>query len=198
VSVARFDEAALSGEDAWIAMAEAFDKGSGIFDLRDEESRREDEKRCLRVQLVLVAVILVLLAIGALVWGAARVYWEMAEINGMRSAINREAAQVKTLEAKASVVAGVEKYLSERVLASSVFGNIARLLPKEARLNQMDLKDGVVNLQGEAGSLETVQAFQQAIARVSIFQDVRLEGIDKRPTETAQTVMFRMTMKAGK
>jgi Tfp pilus assembly protein PilN len=111
--------------------------------------------------------------------------------------IERESASVKALEEKARITASVEKNIGQRVAVSSLFSDISRLLPKGARLNQANFREGNLELQGEADDLGVLQDFQKSLAGTPRFREVRLEGIDKRPTEAAQTVMFRMTMKVA-
>jgi Tfp pilus assembly protein PilN len=145
-----------------------------------------------------VIVLAVMVLSGFLLLGLGRLQKEMSGINALRRAIERESANVKALEAKAGITANVRKHVSEKIAVSSLLADISRLLPKGARLNQAEFREGVLNLQGEAEDLAALQDFQKSLAGTSWFHDVRLEGIDKRPTETAQKVMFRMTMRVQK
>jgi hypothetical protein len=72
---------------------------------------------------------------------------------------------------------------------------LSKSIPPGVRLNEADLKEGILNIQGEADGLEAAQGFLTALASAEGIRDVRLEGIDKRPTEAAQVVSFRMKMK---
>ena len=109
-------------------------------------------------------------------------------------ALKSHSAHVKDLESKSRLISAFEKYAAEHVPFSVVMDNITKIIPKEVRLNQISLKEGVLNLQGDADNLDAAHAFQTGLSQAGCFQKVKLEGIDKRPTETAEVVSFRMTM----
>ncbi|MBF0618723.1 MAG: PilN domain-containing protein [Candidatus Omnitrophica bacterium] len=183
---------------AYLDLLLARDNKGTWFDFLSEEMKAKRD-RAQTLVLVRHGVIIGLMFLtGLFLLVGSQVYKEKAEIQSLARMVDWDAGKVKTLEEKSLKLSAVERHFSDNASASVVFAEVSRLLSKEARLNQIDLKDGLVNLQGEAASLDAVRAFQTALTGTALFRDVHLEGIDKRPTDSAQIVMFRMTMKVGK
>ena len=137
--------------------------------------------------------------------GSSRLGWVFGDFHqrtevvvALQGAIDRESARVKELEEKSRVVSAVESHFSSGVPISSVMASLSKILPAGARLTEVELRDGTLNIHGEADDLDTARSFQSAIESAGVFKNVRLEGIDKRPTESSQIVMFRMNMKVAK
>lgn len=144
------------------------------------------------------AVIAGMVLTGFLFLGLAQRHKQATEVAALQVAIEREALSVKSLEEKLKVVMSAEQRVSGRTLVFSVFAEVSRLLPKGAQLIQMNILDGVLNLQGKADDIELVRLFQNSLSSSQIFKDVRLDSIDKQSADVAQTVMFRVTMKVPK
>jgi Tfp pilus assembly protein PilN len=180
---------------AYLDLLLARDDRDAAFDLSPECLKAERDRSKFRSLVVHLAMIAGIFLAGLFVRAGMEWHQRRVASDSLRTALASASTGIKELEDKVRRVAAVERLVSERVLVSAVFQSLSKNIPPGVRLNDADLKDGVLNIQGEADGLEAAQAFLTALASIDGFRDVRLEGIDKRPTEAAQVVSFRMKIK---
>ena len=180
---------------AYLDLLFARDPGDTACDLSPEYIKVKRQRSKVRSLAVHLAIIAGIFLAGLLLRAGAEWQQRMAVVVALRTAVGNAAVRVKELEDKARKTAAFEKQVSERVLVSEVLQRLSKSIPLGVRLNEADIKEGSLNIQGEAAGLEEAQAFLKALASAEGFRDVRLESIDKRPTEAAEVVSFRMKMK---
>jgi Tfp pilus assembly protein PilN len=180
---------------AYLDLLLAQDDRDMSFDLSPENLRTERDCSKARSLAAHFAIIAGIFLAGLLLRAGLEWHQRSAVVVSLRTALESTSTRVKELEDKAQRVAAVERQVSDRILVSAVFQSLSKNIPPGVRLNDADLKDGILNILGEADGLEAAQALLTALASAEDFRDVRLEGIDKRPSEAAQVVSFRIKLK---
>ena len=166
-----------------------------VFDLSPDQLKIARDRSKVRSLIAHFAIIAGIFLAGIFVGTGGEWHRRIAAVDSLHAALKRTSTRVKALEDQARRVATVERHISERIRVSAVLQDLSQNIPPGVRLNEADLEEGNLDLQGEADSLDAVQVFLTALASAERITDVRLEGIDKRPTATAQIVSFRMKMR---
>lgn len=182
---------------AYLDLLLAKDEKSKPFDLSIEKLKARRESMKVRSWGMHIGIIVVLLISGLILSGWSTACREIRASHALQAAVANDSARVKDLEQKSLLLATLETRLATPV-TTGLLAELSKSLPLAAHLNRIDMNNGELNIQGEADGLESVRAFQAALGHSTVFHDVRLDSIDKRPTESAQVVMFRISMKAAK
>lgn len=182
---------------AYLDLLLAMDEKSKVFDLSIDTIRIRREQKRKRVLWTHIGVIAGLFLAGLILLGWSKAYQEIRVSNALHEAVEKSSARVKDLEQKSRTLSSLEAHLSTPA-TTALLAELSKALPLDVRLTQVEMNNGKLSIKGEADTLESVRTFQTTLGSLMDFHDVRLEGIDKRPTEAAQMVMFRMNMKVEK
>ena len=195
VRTARHQAAFEQSPTAFLDLLLTGDPHAKVFDLSPVSIKTKRIRLQQKKLIVHGAVILFLLLFGLLLQTLSSFHQRTLFISVLNDAISQASVQVKGLEEKSRLVASVESYMASRLSVSAILVSLSKILPLGVHLTSFDFKDGQLNIRGEADDLDAARSFQGALQSARTFQSVRLEGIDKRPTETAQIIVFSMTMK---
>ncbi len=179
---------------AYLDLLLAEDGKAGGFDLSPDHAKEERSRQELNRLMVHGIVIAVVCLAGLIIGLVGDWHKKTAVIRAYEYALKKEESHIKDLKDKSRLIESYEKFAAEHVPFSVVMENIVRVMPDGVRLDQISRRNGSLTLRGKAEDLDAAHLFQTGLAQAGCFQNVRLESIDKRPTESAEVVSFRMNM----
>jgi Tfp pilus assembly protein PilN len=170
--------------------------GPLAMDLAPAEWREADADRSLRRRLLRTATVFLaawLLGIGAF-WTALNVQrGQMDRLQAEVDAIEAPALQVRRLRAK---VLEFSQYADRTHSALECLRVVSEGLPMGMDLSSFIYrKGGNLVLRGEADAPDKVYAFNEAMERLALFAEVKLEGVTTRTTPQGQRSQFGATLR---